>query len=241
MPKTKKNHSGILSRMLASFVAADAEPEEIEEAIDAIEDITGGNEAPTEPVEPVKPEEEAKDDAPDPIADILARLEKLEAAVAAKGADEEPAEEEDPLKKLEDDLDQLEGNAEEEAVTPDEDPDEQESHFVDPDQINEQDEDEEEPEEEPEEESMDCKARDAMREVIKTIRPILAQLPKAEQKKASDAMAASLRKSYGMSEKPARNDYLRLKARKRSADSAKEDTADLGKSIMERRNPNYNK
>ena len=241
MPKTKKNHVGILSRMLAALVATDAEPEVLEEAVDAIEDITEGA-AVVAPAEPVAPEEKTEDEAPaDPIAAIMARLDKLEAAVAAKGADEEPEEEVDPLKKLEDDLDQMEKQAEEEPVTPDEDPDEQESHFVDPDEINEQDEDGEELEEEVEEESVDCKARDAMREAIKTMRPFLSKLPKAEQKKASDAMAASLRKAYGMPEKATRNDYLKLKGRKRSADSAKDTSADLGKSIMAKRNPNYSK
>ncbi len=241
MPKTKKNHVGILSRMLAALVATDAEPEVLEEAVDAIEDITEGA-AVVAPAEPVAPEEKTEDEAPaDPMAAIMARLDKLEAAVAAKGADEEPEEEVDPLKKLEDDLDQMEKQAEEEPVTPDEDPDEQESHFVDPDEINEQDEDGEELEEEVEEESVDCKARDAMREAIKTMRPFLSKLPKAEQKKASDAMAASLRKAYGMPEKATRNDYLKLKGRKRSADSAKDTSADLGKSIMAKRNPNYSK
>jgi hypothetical protein len=240
----KKSHVGILSRMLAALTATDAEPEVLEEAIDAIEDITGGEAAP---VEPEQPEEEAKDE--DPMAAILARLDALEAAVGAKGADEEPeeapAEEEDPLKKLEDDLDELEGGKEEEEeVVPDEDPDEQESHFVDPEEINEEDEDPEDEEViEEEEEISDCKARDAVRDTIRTMRPIIAKLPKAEQKKASDALAAQLRKSYGLAPKAERNDYLRLKAaRKKTADSAKEeDPQDLGRAIMASRNPHFKK
>ena len=241
MSKTKKNHVGILSRMLAALVATDAEPEVLEEAVDAIEDITEGAAAPAEPAAPAAPAEEAKDEENPMEARIKALEDGLAELRKAKDEEEQPEEEEDPLKKLEDDLDQMEKQAEEEPVTPDEDPDEQESHFVDPDEINEQDEDGEEPEEEGEEESVDCKARDAMREAIKTMRPFIAKLPKAEQKKASDAMAASLRKAYGMSEKATRNDYLKLKARKRSADSAKDNSAELGMSIMEKRNPNYSK
>ena len=241
MPKTKKNYVGVLSRMLAALTATDAEPEILEEAIDAIEDITGGEPAPEVPV---NPEEEAKDE--DPIAQIMARLDKLEAALAAKGTDEDPAAEEDPLKKLEDDLDELESETEEEEeVVPDEDPDEQEAHFVDPEEINEEDEDlpEEEFVEEEEEEVADCKARDAMRETIKTMRPIIAKLPKAEQKKASDALAAQLRKSYGLAPKATRNDYVRLRKaiRKKTGDSAQADHSALGRSIMESRNPNYKK
>ena len=165
----------------------------------------------------------------------------------AQDEPEEPAEEEDPLAKLEADLDALEGEEapeEEEPVNPDEDPDEQESHFVDPEVINEQDEEDmtSEAEEVEFEESADCKARDAMREAIKAVKPFIAKLPKAEQKKASDALASRLRKAYGMTDKAEKNGYTQiLKARKKAGDSKKGDPTDLGKSIMERRNPNYNK
>ena len=237
----KKNHIGILSKMLARF-AVDAEPEELEEAVDAVEEITGTAEIPAEPA----PEEKTTDEDP-----MEARLKALEDSIAelkkAQDEPEETAEEEDPLAKLEADLDALEGEEapeEEDPVNPDEDPDEQESHFVDPEIINEQDEEDMtgEAEEVELEESADCKARDAMREAIKAVKPFIAKLPKAEQKKASDALASRLRKAYGMTDKAEKNGYTQiLKARKKAGDSKKGDPTDLGKSIMASRNPNYTK
>lgn len=244
--KVKKNHIGILSKMLARF-AVDAEPEELEEAVDAVEEITNGAaEAPAAPA----PEEKTTDEDPDPME---ARLKALEDSIAElKAAKDEPeappTEEKDPLAQLEEDLDALEGEKapeEEDPVNPDEDPDEQESHFVDPEVINEQDEEDmtEEAEEATIEESADCKARDAMREAIKAMKPFIAKLPKAEQRKASDALASRLRKAYGLPGKAETNGYTKLlKARKKAAsDSQKADPADLGKSIMASRNPNYTK
>lgn len=250
MAKAKKNHIGILSKMLAALTASDAEPEDIEAAVDAIEDITSSEETP---VTPEKPEEEQQtDEAPGPdLAALEERIAKLEAALAAKGTDEEPEEEEDPLKALEDDLNALEGEEEvkEEIVTPDEDPEEQESHFVDPEEINEQDEDVTEIEEEVEEEptSLDCKGRDAMREVLKVIRPIVAKLPEKERKQASDALSAQLRKASGMDAKPTKNGYTQLKSaiRKKASDNKEQsfnaNSADLAALIMEKRNPHYKK
>ena len=249
MAKAKKNHIGILSKMLAALTASDAEPEEIEEAVDAIEELTSVEEEA--PVEEKKLEEGTDEDPNAMIAALTERIEKLEAALAAKEADEEPAEEpvkeeEDPLKTLEDDLEAVlaEEKEEEEPVTPDEDPDEMESHFVDPEELNEEDEDEtEEVEvtEEVEPETMDCKGRDALREVVKAMRPIIAQLPEKERRKAADALSENIRKASGLDKKPARNDYLRLKtARKRASDSeAVDEDAALAKRIMEKRNANY--
>jgi len=242
---SKKNHFGILSKMLASLVASDATPEEIEEGINAVTELTGGAETPAEPVAPAETQDETPEEDP-----MEARIKALEDGLAAlqKGQDEEePAPEEDPLAQLEKDLDALEGEEnpeEEEPINPDEDPDEQESHFVDPDVINEQDEEDmtEEAEEVETEESADCKARDAMREAIKAMKPFIAKLPKAEQKKASDALATRLRKAYGMTGKAENNGYTKLlKARKKAGDSKKADPTDLGKTIMASRNPNYNK
>lgn len=235
--KTKKNHAGILAKMLARF-ALDAEPEDIEEAVDAIEDIT--SEAPAEPV---KPEEGAADEEPE-VDPMEARIKALEDSIAElkKGQDEPEPEEKDPLAQLEADLDAIEGEegGEEDPVNPDEDPEEQESHFVDPEEINEQDEDEVTEEEISEEESADCSARDAVREAIKAVKPFIAKLPKAEQKKASDALAARMRKVYGLPAKAENNGYTKLlKARKKAGDSEKKDPADLGKTIMANRNPNY--
>ena len=243
--KAKKNHIGIFSKMLASFVASDAAPEEIEEAVDAIEDITAPE--TSVPAGTVPPEGTDADPEEDPVESRLKALEDSieELKQFQKGTDE-PEEETDPLARLEKDLDTLEGAgeeepAEEEPINPDEDPDEQESHFVDPEEINEQDADETVEEEVlEEEETADCKARDAVRDTIKAIKPFIAKLPKAEQKKAVDALSARLRKVSG---KSGDNGYTKLlKARKKTGDSKKgSDPRALGDAIMASRNSNYTK
>ena len=84
------------------------------------------------------------------------------------------------------------------------------------------------------------KARDAMREAIKAMKPFIAKLPKAEQRKASDALATRLRKVYGMPAKAEKNGYTKLlQARKKAGDSKKVDPAELGRKIMAKRNTNY--
>ena len=222
-PKMKKTYSRILAKMLAKF-AVDAEPEELEEAVDAIEDITSAQEEPETPPAPAP--EEGEDEGDDVIKSIMDRLDAIEAKLNA--TDEDP--EEDPLAKLEKDLDSIAGEEpvkeeeKEEIITPDEDPDEAEIE-----------------EEEKEEPVMDCKGRDAALAAIKMVKPLIAKLPPAERKQAADNAVAEIRKMSGMNEKPVRNDYVALKkARRKTADSATS-AADIGRRIMEKRNPNYKK
>ena len=241
-PKMKKPHNRILAKMLAKF-AVDADPEELEEAVDAIEDIT------TEEVATEPPVEDCKDEDPeDPFKTINDRLDALEAKFKpeepVEDEDPEEAPEEDPLAKLEQDLDELEQPAEveeeEEVVTPDEDPDEMESHFVDPDKINEQDEDEVVEEEEEEIPMADKRACDAARAALRVVKPVIAALPPAQRKKAADKAAEQIRKISGMDAKPKKNSYIALKSRKKAADK-KADPSEVGRRIMESRNPQYKK
>lgn len=245
----KKSHNRILAKMLAKF-ALDADPEELEEAVDAVEEITTAPEEPVAPA-PQPPVPEQQDDGEDMIQTILKRLDAIEAKLGA--TDEEP--EEDPLDKMEKELDAMEGageepvavEKEEEFVAPDEDPDEVESHFVDPEALNEQDEDEVEEEEVielPNEDcgpkGSDCKGRDAARMAINAVRPIIAALPPSQRKKAADAAVAQIRKASGLSGKPSKNQYAALRRKKKAADS-KGNPADIGKAIMAARNPHYKK
>lgn len=273
--KMAKKHS-VLAKMLAAF-ARDAEPEEIEEAVNVIDDLAGEAEEKKDPTQekldtildklekPENPEipEEDEDpveekkapvatDSDEKLDEVISLLKQL---LAAKTADAEPEEEKDPLKKLEDDLNELEGKELEEAdedeeaedpeeiVTPDEDPEEPDSKFVDPEEINEEDEDEEVVPEEEEKPAVDKRACDAMRAAIKAVKPVIAKLPPSERRAAADAAVKSIRKSYGMSAKAGRNDYLALKQRRRASDraAAKKADADLGRKIMAKRNANYKK
>lgn len=285
MSKTKH---GIWAKMLAAF-AKDAEPEEVAEAVEAIDNITAEDpdeqenkngevagkldtvvdllqknlgKKTGEDDEEEDPEAIQKDDEPEKLDVVIDLLKQLIEKTAADCNAKDEEEEVDPLKKLEDDLEELEGqqeeitededeeadpaalpeDEEEEGFAPDEDPAEPESHFVDPEKI-ETDEDEEE--EEPLKPGVDKRTCDAMRAAIKAVKPVIAKLPPSERKAASDAAAASIRKSYGMSPKATRNDYLALKQRKRkaadSAAKANKVEANLGKRIMAARNANYKK
>ena len=237
----KKSYGRILAKMLARF-AQDADPEELEEAVDAVEDITSPAEEPAAPApQPPVPEQDAGDDV---IQQILNRLDALEKKNGA--TDEDP--EEDPLAKMEKELDAMEGaeeepvvaeEKEEEFVTPDEDPDEVESHFIDPEKINEGDEDEVTEEEVTEIPSEDCKGRDAARIALNAIKPIIAALPANQRKKAADAAVAQIRKASGLSEKPGKNQYIALKKPRKKASDSTADVSEIGKAIMARRNPHY--
>ena len=250
--KMAKTHNGILAKMLAKF-AIDADPDDLELAVDAVEELTSAPAEPAPAPAPQEPTEETEDaEGGDPMQEILARLEALEAKVGMN--DEAP--EEDPLDRLEKDLDEIEGKSapvpaeEAPAEAPAEEPAEAESQFVDPEEVNEQDEDEvaefEEEEEEEEEfpgedcNSKDKRACDAARMAISAVRPLIAALPPSQRKKASDAAVASIRKASGLSEKPTKNSYVALKARKKASDTAT-DVSEIGKRIMAARNPHYQK
>ena len=60
-----------------------------------------------------------------------------------------------------------------------------------------------------------------------------------ENKLRCDKAVAQIRKASGLDAKPVRNNYVALKRKRKSVDSASE--ADIGKRIMEKRNPNYKK
>lgn len=236
---------------------------EVTEKLDTITDLL--QKMPTQKAATEEDEDEDEEEAQDPAAKpavdedkldkVISLLEKL---VAKQLLDEAP--EEDPLQKLEDELaegeektEEAETDADEEAdpdeeelVAPDEDPEEPESHFVDPEEINEEDEDEEEAlaAENKTAPVTDKRARDAMRAAVKAVKPLIAKLPPSERKAAADAAAASIRKSCGMTAKAKRNDYLALKQRKKASDKAaaqRKAEADLGKRIMAARNANYKK
>ena len=237
-----------LAKMLAAF-ARDAEPDEIEEAVNVVDELT--QEPAPNAVPAVEPPVE--DEGPDKL-DLI--LEKLDQLIASKGTDckdADPATEEeiDPIQKLENDLDEIEAQTvEEEAekdedpINPEEDPDEPEAHFVDPEEINEQDEDPEEIVEEEEEviaPGTDKRACDAARMALKVIKPVLAKLPPSERKKASDAAIAQIRKASGLDAKAKSNGYAALKRSKKKASDRAANEADIGRRIMEKRNPNYQK
>ena len=76
---------------------------------------------------------------------------------------------------------------------------------------------------------------------LKAIRPVIAKLPPSERKSAADAAVAQIRKASGLDARAKKNGYMALKrSRKSSFDSAAQE-AEIGRRIMESRNPNYSK
>lgn len=247
----KTNRKNILSKMFASF-AQDAEPEELEQAAGVLQDMA---EEPA--VEPEKPEaaSAATDDGID-TATVMAKLNELIDLLKASNTapattDEDPAmpeelektvpdadTEEDPLEKLQADLDEIKKTEEEEVVAPDEDPAEPEAHFVDPEELNEQEDADPEEEEEP---MPDKKSCDSARIALNAIKPVIAALPPYQRKKAADAAVKAIRTQTGLDAKPIKNGYLAIRKSKvkKAADSSK--VTDLGEKIMASRNCNYKK
>lgn len=219
---------GLLGRMLAAFAKdADTSPEDLENASKFI----AGHEAKEEEKEPVKVE--ARDDE---------RVEALEAQVAAlkkqieeltaKGEDEEEVKEEPTA------LDDLA----EELKKPEEAEDDEDAVTVSPEEINKANGEEAEDDEEEliEAKDDDGDAKEAILKVIEAVKPLMAQLPAAQRKEASDSMANLLRSNLQDRQ------YKVLARAQKNAHTAKDanpmmDDALLGKLIRDKYNPHYSK
>lgn len=254
--------------------ATDAEvSEKLDELKGMIESLPAMKSGEDEDEEEEVPAEKTEDEEPDKLDKVIALLEQLIAQKGAdcgtnckKGTDEEPEaepeEEKDPMQELEDDLEELEKAEKEEAASdegeeveeeegevfaPDEDPDEPESHFVDPEEINEEDEDETAEEEEEAPKVMgDRLARDAARAAIKAVKPVIAKLPTRQRKVAADAAMASIRKACGLTAKPVKNSYSDIRrsqlSRKATDSKTSRDISDKELSArIRQRNANYKK
>ncbi len=79
-------------------------------------------------------------------------------------------------------------------------------------------------------------AEDALRAALNAIRPALARMPKKQRRKVAADIAARMRKQSGRKASDGKT-YAALAAASRSKPAAV--GADLGRRIMERRNPNY--
>ena len=212
-----------LARALTRM-AADGQTEEVAGLLNEVLD-PGGTEAPALPG-PGAPESPA----PDYGAEVLARLDTLIALLTASAADEEPGEEAAPA--AEEAAEALEEAAEAmaEAADPLEELAEELSAAPEtPEEPAPADPAEDECGEEP-----DRQAADAMRAVIRAVRPVLAQLPAAARDRASADLARGLRAAAGRPAAAA-DAYAAL----RGAGKPKADPSDLGRRIMKNRNVNW--
>ena len=222
----------IFSRMLEAF-AKDAEPEEIVEAAKAVDKACSKDE---EPELKEKAEVETRDEDMEMVMDAIHELnEKIEAMRNENSAHhKEEAEDKEP--KLTG-LDAVEA-AIKERMSQDSDDGEEEVE-VDPEAINAEDEEPEEEEEEeaeviesedeePEEEEEveveeKTKAADAAISLamLRAIKPIVASMPTAQRKRATDALDRAVKKAMKTApSQPLPGGYGALTKRRKTVDAA---------------------
>lgn len=234
----EKNKNSLFARLF-SHAVRDMEPEEIEDAVEEMAATAAevGNEkndaAPVPAPTPV-PAPVATDEVPG-IAEILARLDKIEDRIngleARKNKDEEP----DPMKQLEDEL-TVNGKPVENTGTPtqpaDEDP--EAAVTVSAEEIGDACGKDEEAEPD----------KEAALLALNAMKPVIAALPENERKAASDKAAREIRKLMGKDSKPATNGYAAISSVVTSAAKNRRNEKDegkLGQDIMASRNPHYKK
>ena len=226
---SEKSKNSIWGRMLSAFAHdSDTTPEDLEAAAKMKPASDEGNPAPAVPVVEKKEEPKSTIDA-----ELDARLKKIEDAIAAlsEKPDKKPEEESDALDALEE---ELKGEKEE---THDESDVE-----VDPKEINakqEEAEDDEEDVVEPEDEEEAKAARDAALKAISALKPVVADIPKSQRKKAADRLADMIR---GNIHDDGYDDIMKAKenGRKKAKDKAMDDR-ELGRMIRDKYNPHYKK
>lgn len=215
----RMGRKNILQRMFAAF-AKDAEPEEIREAARAVDAAENGELKPEQEAAPT----ETHDEDMDLVINAIHELnQKIEALSKAKAQDEEPIE---PPKSALDSLEEQLG-----GKSCDEDPTEnEESVTVSPEQLNDEEPEEvqedlnveqkEAPEDVQEEKAQDRAISLAM---LRAMKPIIASMPKAQQKKASDALNRAVKKAMRVeSSQPLVGGYGALGQRKTADALAKQ-------------------
>lgn len=179
----------ILHRMFAAF-AKDAEPEEVREAARAVDAAEAGE----------SPQEESARTTHDEDVELLMQAvselnKKVDALTKKKTQDDDP--EEDTPKETEA-LDELEEELEKGEPAPTEDEEsEEESVTVPPEQL---EEDEDPQEQETASKESASEARPAADKalalsVIRAMKPIIAAMPQAQQRRASDALSKAVKKA----------------------------------------------
>ena len=231
--KMKKSLSKVLARM-----AKDGDIETvagiIEEMIEAEEDLSVQPSAPAgmtteeenEPEDPAvtveTPEGSVVAVDEDMLAGILERLDRIIALLEPKAADEAAVEE----------ITEAIGEALETAALESGDPETEEvaaamEELLDPVASAVL-----EPDEEEEEEQEVLQTGDALRSAIAALRPVLARLPRKQQRRMADEIAGRLQRTAGRKAEDSGIYQALASAGRRTAPAS----ADLGKRIMEKRN-----
>ncbi len=255
--KTKKQ---IIARLFPSFTK-DASPEEIEEVVTAISEVQDEEaEVPTTQDEEPAAQESKPTADDDVLSKVLDGIQALKDEIGElKAANQQ---QNDPLKKLEQQLanEVASDNNEEVAtdediteddddVTTDEDITEDDDEIAADEDVAEDDDITEDDDIETSDEKTTASAADkkAMLKLIRNIRPVVAKMKDGKQKKAvTDSLIKMARATSGKSRTPKKNGYaaiMKVKQRRTSQFLAKDskiyDDSQLGKQIAKQRNPHY--
>ena len=248
--RKRMSRKSILARMFEAF-AKDAEPEEVLEAAKAV-DACGSE--PKEEAKDTRTYDEDMEMVMDAIHELNEKLEAMQNENAAHHAEE--AQDADIAEEEEEKLTGL--DAVEEAIKArmtGQDADyaeEEESVEIDPEEINEDEEPEEVDEEEAEiiesddediEEEAKLKAADSSMSMamLRAIKPIIASMPRAQRKRATDALNRAVKKSMRVKvSQPLPGGYGALSKRKKTADASANDPKAFGEACR-KRNPHNKK
>jgi hypothetical protein len=213
--KMKIDRDTLLGKILKAF-SQDAEPEE----------LAAAHEMLGEKKEPAKDEELHNEQSEENFnAQILAAIKALQADVAEIKAGKTAPEVKDALSELEEEMTNgkpddptTDENAEESVTIPAEEMENQDGSKV-----------------------MDAKTTDkaAILATIKAVKPIIAGLPAAERKKASDALTKELRAAM-QKPAPTQDAYTEILKRKKVADAKAGEPGDFGKNCA-KHNPHMKK
>ena len=242
--KTKKQ---IIARLFPSFTK-DASPEEIEEVVTAISEVQDEEaEVPTTQDEEPAAQESKPTADDDVLSKVLDGIQALKDEIGElKAANQQ---QNDPLKKLEQQLANEVASDSNEEVAADEDITEDDDEIVADEDVTEDDDitDDEDIETSDEETTASAADKKAMLKFIRNIRPVVAKMKDGKQKKAvTDSLIKMVRTTSGKSRTPKKNGYAAIMKvkQKRSTqfitqDSKKYDDSQLGKEIAKQRNPHY--
>lgn len=223
----------IFKRMFESF-AKDAEPEEVLEAAKAVDEACG--EPDKKETEDVRTYDEEMEMVMDAIHELNEKIEAMQQENAARHAEE--TQDEEPEEEKLTGLDAVEA-AIKGRMAKDEG---EEEVTVDPEKINEDEEPEViEAEEEEDEEKAVAADRAISLAMLRAIKPIVAQMPKAQRQHAADSLSKAVRKAMGTtSTQPIAGGYGALLKRKATNDSSAENLRAFGEACR-KRNPHVKK
>lgn len=254
MKKTTKPVSPF-AKMLRSFVGDASVPDDEKEAV--LDEVLERQQDEAEEEKTPPAQEQKANDNDGKLDTLIAAVTALtdevkalasvaSAAPAATDVDPATPEESDPVQEIEAAIETLEELSDD--LTTDGDESDPTDHEVDPQLIS---------DEEPEDEEKKDIAKDAMSGFLKAIKPVIAALPKDQRRKAADAALAQFKQAATKGadkaqdnapvkarDKTPDNPYLKLIQAKqhRAKDSeAQADGRELGKGIMQNRNPHYKK